>query len=149
MTAMPVLGTNFVLSVDGLGKFPILSLSIADLSANKLEEMTIAADGKMGRKVFVDRVDTAEFTVSRPLLGGDSASMELYKWHMQVVEGDYKGAVRNGSITGYDSANVMLTEYTFTRGWPKSYKWPALDANAGSILTEEVTVIADEWRRVK
>jgi phage tail-like protein len=144
---VPVLGTNFVIKFDGLDPFPLLSFSLAGLEATKIEEFAVDPKGAMYKRVAVGRPKNVEVTLSRAFVAGDKGAMELYNWHKTAFTAGYEKAIRDGSIKGYDTSDTLRIEFTFTNAWPKSYKWPALDAKGGSFLTEEITISCDSWRR--
>jgi phage tail-like protein len=148
-TAVPILGTNFVLRITGMPELPLLSVSLASLDATKIEEFAIDPKGNQFKRVAVGIPKNSEITVTRAFLADDPHAMTWYDWHKSAYEAGYAKAVHNGSIDGYDTSDNHLSSFSFDNAWPKSYKWPALDAKGGSFLVEEITLSCDYWRRDK
>jgi phage tail-like protein len=147
--SVPILGTNFVLNLDGMPKFPLLSVSLAGLEAAKIEEFSIDAKGDMFKRVAVGVPKNAQITVSRAFLADDPNAMKLYDWHKKAFTAGYEDAIRDGSIDGYDTRNKLLSSFHFENAWPKTYTWPGLDAKGGSFLVEQITLSCDYWWREK
>jgi phage tail-like protein len=145
---IPVLGTSFVMQLDGFDKFPLMNVSLAELSGTKIESFVVGATG-MTKNVAVERPKTGEITVTRALRAGAPDAMVLYDWHKKAFTNGYEKAIQAGSIIGYNTSKERVSEFTFEGAWPKSYKWPALDAKGGSFLKEEVVLSCDIWTRVK
>ena len=146
--SIPVLGTHFVLNITGLPKFPLLSVSLATLDAAAIEEFSIEG-GHQWKRVAIDKPKAVEITVSRAFLADDPHALTLYDWHKKTYSAGYDDAVKGGSIDGYDTRNKHLSSFEFTNAFPKTYKWPALDAKGGSLLVEEITLSCDYWWRAK
>jgi phage tail-like protein len=147
-TPIPVLGTSFVLQLKGFDQFPLMNVSLAELAGQKIEEFAVGKKG-VGKSVGVERPKTAEITVTRALRAGTKDAMMLYDWHKKAFTNGYESAIQDGSIIGYDTSRKPVSEFAFWGAWPKSYKWPALDAKGGSFLKEEVVLSCDIWTRVK
>ena len=145
---IPVLGTSFVLDLEKAKAFPLASVTIAELGGAAVEEWLVGAKGRK-KSVAVERPKTSDITIGRAFRAGTPDAMVLYDWHKTVYENGYTKALQDGAIIGFDTTRKEISRFNFYEAWPKSYKWPALDAKGGSFLKEEIVIVCNRWERIK
>lgn len=72
----------------------------------------------------------------------------LWEWRKEVIDGQYKGFRRNGSIVVYDSTYTEQARWNFINGWPSSWSGAELSAGSSDAVTESVTIAHEGIERV-
>jgi phage tail-like protein len=74
---------------------------------------------------------------------GLTDSMDLWKWRLQVTNGDVPFR-KNGSIVVFDLANhTEVTRWNFVAAWPTKWEGPAFNARGAEIAIDTL-VLAHE-----
>lgn len=95
-----------------------------------------AEEGKPLAQKFPGQLEWSNLNLKR---GVDSNS-ELWKWRMEVIEGNVDGARRDGSVEVVDWEGKPVCTYSFVRGWPCKYTAPGLNASGNDILVDEIEI---------
>lgn len=75
---------------------------------------------------------------------GIDVDRSLWDWRQQVVDGAFKQARSDGTITLLDEAFMPLTTFTFRNGWVTRYTF-AIGQDQAAI--EEITIAIEDFRR--
>ena len=136
---------NFAIEVDGtmIAQFTELSALSSEMDVTELKEN--GPDGKMITKKIPGAHKTPTLTLKR----AKNVSMDLYKWHRAALDGDIKGARKNGSVILYDYQAGEIARWNFVNAWPSKLSTGALKAGSNDVVTEEATIVMEGFERVK
>ena len=82
--------------------------------------------------------------------GAKQGEKMLWDWYEQARQGKLDEARKSIAVIVFDSTgNNSLLRFEFTKAWPEEYSPPTLDAQAGNIGTESLTIAYDRMRRTK
>ncbi len=114
-------------SIDGLGS-----------DTEVIDHKVVDEQGREALVKVPGRTTFSDVTLSKALRANDR---ELWDWRQQVVDGDWQGARRNGSIVLFDPAGNEVARWNFFNAWPSSWKGAGMDSGASEVITEEVTIV--------
>lgn len=72
---------------------------------------------------------------------GMTSSLEIWNWRQMVVDGDFEGARKDGSVVLYDESSSEVARWNFEDAWPSKIR-------GSSDGIEEVTVAYRDLVRV-
>src|SRR5256886_5486350 len=103
---------NFAIEVDGttIAQFTEVGGLTSEMDVTELKEN--GPDGKM----IVKKIPGAHKTPTLTLKRAKNVSMDLYKWHRAALDGDIKGARKNGSVVLYDYKAGGIARWNFING---------------------------------
>jgi phage tail-like protein len=73
--------------------------------------------------------------------------MELYQWHLSVVQGNIQR--KNGSIILLDRAGNPVGRWDFTQAWPSKCSYSDLSAQASEVFFERFEITCQKLTRVQ
>jgi len=71
---------------------------------------------------------------------GVTDSKELWDWRKQVIDGNVKGARRNGSIVVLDELGTEKVRWNFFNGWPSKYDPADLNAKGNDVAIDTLEI---------
>jgi phage tail-like protein len=130
--------------------FPKLKGVFSEVAATSAEFEVMSykfsdPQGKVGYYAQPGTFKPPEVSLKRGITEDDSA----WKWAKQVQDGDMAGARSNGTIHLLDYDGTPLLEFNVTNAWPKKVTMPGPKAGGNEILVEEITLVCEEFKRVK
>jgi phage tail-like protein len=78
---------------------------------------------------------------------GLTDDMELYKWHLDAVNGTVNR--KNGSIVLLDRSGGEMARWNFERAWPSKYDGPDFNAEGNDVAIETLELAHEGIVRVK
>ncbi len=130
----PVLGHYFGLDISGVvGYFT----SIDGLgSESEVVEMKIMANGESVVRKQPGRLTWGDITLKRGL----TTNVDIYDW-IKEVQADPTPARKDGSIILYDATMTEVCRWNFSQAWPSKVNLPAMTADSGEVVVEEMTLV--------
>lgn len=132
----PVLGHYFQLDISGITGF---FTSIDGLgSESEVIESKIMSQGAAESVVRKQpgRLTWGDITLKRGL----TTNVDIYDWIAEVMD-DPTPARRDGSIIMYDAVGTEVCRWNVLQAWPSKVNLPALTADSGDIVVEEMTLV--------
>src|SRR5436309_3127727 len=125
-----VAGYSFQVEIDGvtLAQFKEVTGIASELQVIEHRENT------KGGQLSISQLPGRQKNGTIGLKRGRTDDASLWKWHKQVVDGDIKGARKNGSIVLYDYAHGELSRWNFVAGWPSKVSLGSLQAQGNDVL---------------
>jgi phage tail-like protein len=136
----PYRGFNFRLEIDGLslGDFSEVALGAA---------ITDVVEYRDGSSPIVRKLPGVTRYANVTLKRGITGSMELYRWHRQVADGQANDARRNVAIILSDESRAPIARFTLRNAWPVRYEAPSFDANANDVAIETLELTHEGLER--
>jgi len=78
---------------------------------------------------------------------GCTDSMDLYKWHLAVIQGKIQRS--DGSIFILNDTGDKTGEWDFFSGWPTKYDAPDFNAKGNEIAIDTLTIACERLERKK
>jgi phage tail-like protein len=78
---------------------------------------------------------------------GMTSDLELYNWHLGVVQGAI--VRKNGSIILLDRASNPVARWDFTQAWPSKCDGPDLNAEDSKIAFDMYEIVCTTLTRVQ
>lgn len=73
---------------------------------------------------------------------GVTDSQELYKWHLQVIQGQLQR--KNGSVALLDAQGNEKLRWNFFNAWPSKWDGPTLNAMGNDVAIESLTLTCEK-----
>ena len=73
---------------------------------------------------------------------GVTDSQELYKWHLQVIQGQLQR--KNGSVVLLDAQGNEKLRWNFFNAWPSKWDGPTLNAMGNDVAIESLTLTCEK-----
>jgi phage tail-like protein len=80
---------------------------------------------------------------------GMTASMDLYNWHKQILDGDIGSARRNVAIVVIDQSGMDAARFHIHDAWPVKYQAGDLIAKGNEVLIETLELANEGIERVQ
>jgi phage tail-like protein len=139
----PVAASRFSLSIDGveIATFGELQGITAEVEATQYWE---TAGSSPTTSKLAGKQKPMTVVLSRGVTGG----LELWAWHEAVRRGQIAAARRNCNLVMFDTTGRAVVRYFLTNAWPAKIELAGLKAGASQVLTETVTLVAENLQRV-
>lgn len=109
-----------------------------------VDHTTTDQQGKALVQKFPGQMKWSNITLKR---GVDNEN-QLWTWRKQVIDGDIKGARKDGQIEIMDWEGTAVVTYKFVGAWPCRYSAPGVNAAGNEILVEEIEIAHEGFERV-
>ena len=136
---------TFYLEIDGLTQGTFREGSGFESTVDVIEHRENGKNGMQVVKKLAGAVKWGDLVLKR----GTTDSLDLWKWHKQVLDGDIQSARKNGSIVVYDAKHSEVARFNFVNGWPSKWKGPDLNATNNQVAVEEITITHEGLVRKK
>ena len=80
---------------------------------------------------------------------GMTASMDIYNWHKQIMDGDIGAARRNVAVTVLDQSGADAARFIIQDAWPVKYQPGDLNAKGNEVLIETLELANEGIERVQ
>ncbi len=141
----PLASYTFALEIDGITAAFFKEGSGFDSSVEVIEHRENGKGGKEVIRKLPGRAKWSDITLKR----GSTDDMGLWSWHKKVLDGDIKGARKNGSIVVFDTMRKEVARFNFVNGWPSKWKGPDLNSTNNQVALEELTIAHEGLVRKK
>jgi phage tail-like protein len=131
---------NFLVELDGITRAAFHECSAFDSSIDVIE---YSEGGTLYSLKLPGRVKFANIILRR----GMTDDMELYNWHLSVVQG--QTVRKNGSILLLDRASNTVARWDFTQAWPTKATAPPLNAEDNKIAFDSYEICCTTLQRVQ
>jgi phage tail-like protein len=136
----PYINFNFLVELDGITRATFHECSAFNSSVDIIE---YNEGGSLYSMKLPGRVKYANLLLKR----GMTADLELYNWHLQVVQGSIQR--KNGSILLLDRASTQVARWDFTQAWPSKCDGPELSAEDNKIAFDSYEIVCTTLTRVQ
>jgi phage tail-like protein len=139
----PLGNFRFRLEIDGLLVAGFSEVSIGETSVDVIEyrEGNEPAHARKlpGLRKFANVV----------LKRGVTASMELYDWHRQILQGQIATARRNVIVIVEDETGADQARFVVSNAWPAKYEVGQLNAKGNEVFIETLELVNEGIERVQ
>jgi phage tail-like protein len=132
---------NFLVELDGITRAAFHECTGISSTVNVIE---YNEGGSLYNLKLPGRVTYANIVLRYGMTSGD---MELYNWHLGVVQGNIQR--KNGSILQLDAAGNQVARWDFTQAWPTKCNGPDLNAEDNKIAFESYEIACTTLQRVQ
>ena len=80
---------------------------------------------------------------------GMTASMDLYDWHKQIMDGAIGAARRNVAVTVLDQSGADAARFVILDAWPVKYQPGDLNGKGNEVLIELLELVNEGIERVQ
>ena len=136
----------FELKLDGREGSGLFTEANGGGSENAIIEQKVALpDGKgVEIKKIPGNLKFNDITLKR----GIDNDMKLWEWRQLVVDGKFKEARCDGTISMLDSEFKPVAAYQFERGWVSKYTPAGMNAGQDQSAIEEITICVENYKRM-
>jgi phage tail-like protein len=132
---------NFLVELDGITRAAFHDCSGFESSVEVIE---YSEGGSLSSMKLPGRVKYANIMLKR----GMTADLELYNWHLSVVQG--QTVRKNGSIMLMDrTGGNLLARWDFTQAWPTKCSGPDLNAEDNKVAFDNYEIVCTTLQRVQ
>jgi phage tail-like protein len=129
----PYRNYNFMVEIDGIAQGTFMECTGLDATTETIEYR------EGGDNLTVRKLPGKTAYGDITLKWGVTASMELWTWRKQVIQGQFQR--KNGSVVLFDLTNsAEVARWNFVRGWPNKWEGPHLDAKGKDVGIETLTI---------
>ncbi len=139
----PLLGFNFGLEFQGAVTGYFTEISGVGSEHEIIEHKIVDDKGHEIVQKIPGRLKWSDITLKR----GVTSDMEIWKWRRQVVDGDMKGARKNGSVVMLDREYQPVARWNFENGWPSKVAGPSLKSDSNEFGIEELVIVHEGIKR--
>jgi len=136
----PYANFNFLVELDGITRASFHECTGFNSSVDVIE---YSEGGSLSSMKLPGRVKYANIMLKR----GMTDDMELYNWHLSVVQGQIQR--KNGSILLLDRAGNLVARWDFTQAWPTKCDGPDLNAEDNKIAFDSFEIACTTLTRVQ
>jgi phage tail-like protein len=136
----PFANFNFLVELDGITTAAFHECTGFDSSVDAIE---YNEGGSLSPRKFPGMVKYSNIVLKK----GMTADLQLYQWHLTVVQGNIQR--KNGSILLLDRAGNTVGRWDFTQGWAAKYNTPDLTAEGNAIAIESFEIVCEKVTRVQ
>jgi phage tail-like protein len=141
ITNDPYPNFNFLVELDGITRAAFHECSGFDSTVEVIE---YNEGGTLYSSKLPGRVKFANIMLKR----GMTADLELYNWHLSVVQG--QTVRKNGSILLMDRTGAnILARWDFTQAWPTKCSGPDLNAEDNKVAFDNFEIVCTTLQRVQ
>jgi phage tail-like protein len=141
ITNDPFPNFSFLVELDGITRAAFHECSGFDSTIDVIE---YSEGGNLYSNKIPGRVKFANISLKR----GMTADLELYNWHLSVVQG--QTVRKNGSILLMDRTGAtILSRWDFTQAWPTKCSAPDLNAEDSKIAFDHYEIVCTTLKRVQ
>jgi phage tail-like protein len=123
---------RFAVEVDNV---VLAAFSQCSLPSLQLETQAVKEGGQ---NTYVHTLPVRVTAGNVRLKTGVTRDAALFKWYLEVMNGDIANAMRQVSIVTYDVASIRLATWTLYRAYPVKWTGPSLDATSTAAAVQEV-----------
>jgi len=139
----PLGNFRFRLEIDGLVVAGFSEVSIGETSVDVIEYR------EGNEPAHVRKLPGLRKFANVILKRGLTASMELYEWHKQVLQGQIATARRNVVVVVEDEAGADQARFVVSEAWPAKYEAGHLNAKGNEVLIETLELANEGIERVQ
>ncbi|MGA9380860.1 MAG: phage tail protein [Phormidium sp.] len=156
----PIAPSSFYLEFDGLTDLVFKSVTLPEYKPKVAGGEAAIGTTKGGKSIR--QINSGGFEglftfdcVCIASLTGSSASMKMYEWFKKCLPtsdgggGQWRGNIKSGKITAYDSDSKEVAMWEFVAAWPSKYKCADLNATEDKYLEETFTITCEKFNRSK
>jgi phage tail-like protein len=119
-------------------------VSGVDSESEVIEFRASGSHGEEDLRVLPGRMKRSNIELKR----GVDVDMSLWKWRKQVIDGDARDAVANGTIEVVDHKGDPIAVYSIKNAWPSKYTGAGTSLASGSAF-ESITIAHEGIDRIK
>lgn len=138
----PLRGFKFKVQIDGINRAGFREVSGLDAG-------TDAVDYREGDEIAIRKLAGLQKFSNITLKRGITEDQDLWKWRLNVMEGNIKDARKNGQILLLDDKGETAAEWQFFNGWPTKWTGPAFNATANEVAIDTLEIAHEGLKRVK
>jgi phage tail-like protein len=138
----PLTASRFALTIDG-----VQIATFGELSDITSEVKPVEFLESSDKEVILKRLPGQRRPPTVTLKRGLTSSLELWTWHEVAVSGSL-AARRSVSLVAFDAEGRPISKWFLTNAWPSRLKVGTTAAGSSRLLTEEVTIVAENIQRV-
>ena len=138
----PYRNFRFRVEIDGLAAAGFSDVSIGEMATDIIEYREGNEPTRVRKLPGLRKF--GHVTLKR----GMTASMELYNWHKQIMDGAIGAARRNVAITVLDQSGADAARFIVQDAWPVKYQPGDLNGKGNEVLIEFLELANEGIERV-
>jgi phage tail-like protein len=138
----PISASRFALTIDG-----VQIATFGDLSDITSEVKPAEFLESSDKAVNLKRIQGQRTPPTVTLKRGLTNSLDLWAWHQTAVSGSLASR-RSVSLVAFDSEGRPVAKWFLTDAWPSRLKVGTTAAGSSRLVTEEVTIVAEDIQRI-
>jgi len=145
LTSDAIAASHFTIEIDGneIAQFQEVGGITSEIGVIELNENTA-----LGQPI-VKKLPGPRKPPTITLKRGKNVSTQLWDWHYAMSQGKVVDARKNGSIVLFDFTHGEVARWDFYNAWPSKVTVSNLKAGSSDIVTEEVSMVCEDIKRVK
>lgn len=145
ITGDPLVSFNFGVEISGALTGFFTECEGLGSETEIIEHKVMGDKGKEFIRKIPGRLKWGDIILKR----GITTNTDMWEWRQMVVDGDIKGARKDGSIVMYDQDGTEVARWNFEKAWPSKISGPAVKADDNAVSIEDVTLVHEYIKRVK
>jgi phage tail-like protein len=141
----PLVGYHFYVEIQGV---VVGAFREASGLTSESEVIEYKASGPKGEEITIKQPGRTKYP-NINLKRGMTDAMDIWEWRKKIEDGQFKDAMKNGSIVLYDQAHSEVARWNFENAWPTKVSGPQLNAGNNDIAVEELEITHERLTRVK
>jgi phage tail-like protein len=139
----PFRNMRYLLEIDGIVQAGFSDVTIPDASSDPIEYREGNEDITVRKLPGLNKYGNVTLK-----LGITTASIELFNWRKQVMQGQMTDARRSLAIILQDEEGNPAARWEFREAWPSKYNPPDLSAKGNDVAVEELEIVHEGMDRV-
>lgn len=144
VTGDPIVSFNFGVELSGKATGYFTECSGLGSETEVIEHKVVGENGKEFIRKIPGRLKWGDITLKR----GVTTNLDMWEWRQQVVDGDVKGARKNGSIVMYDQDGTEVARWDFEKAWPSKISGPTAKSDDNVVSIEEFVLVHEFIKRI-
>ena len=132
----PLVSFHYAIDISGVVKGYFTECSGIGSEHEVIEHKIVDDSGHQLVQKIPGRLKWENITLKR----GITASMDIWDWREQVVQGKVEEARKNGTITMFDQELKPIAKWDFERAWPVKVSGPAVKSDSNEFGVEELVI---------
>jgi phage tail-like protein len=141
----PLVSFHYAIDIQGVIKGYFTECSGIGSEHEVIEHKIVNESGRELVQKIPGRLKWENITLKR----GITASMDIWKWRDQVVQGKVADARKNGTITMFDQELRPVAAWDFANAWPVKVSGPTVKSDSNEFGVEELVITHEGLTRTQ
>lgn len=141
----PLVSFHYAIDIQGVVKGYFTECSGIGSEHEVIDHKIVTEAGRELVQKIPGRLKWENITLKR----GITASMDIWKWREQVVQGKVADARKNGTITMFDQELRPVAQWDFTNAWPVKVSGPTVKSDSNEFGVEELVITHEGLTRTQ
>jgi len=143
LTDDPLLGFTYLLDVSGKIQGFFTECTGLGSENEVIEHKVVDEKGHEAIRKIPGRLKWGDITLKR----GITASLDMWTWRDEIVQGKVKDARANCTITMLDRKYEAVAKWNVSMAWPSKLAGPSLKSDSNEFGVEEIVIVHEGIHR--